>query len=189
MLSLVDDLLLMAALDAGRLDLALRTVDLSALAAAVAADQAVAAARKGQEVTVEGADGVHVPADEARLRQVIENLMGNALKFSPPGGTVQVAVRAANGRARLEIRDQGPGLTAEDRARLFRAFTRLSARPTAGESSTGLGLSIVKELVELHGGQVSAESDGPETGTTFVVDLPLAAATLSDGEPGAQANS
>jgi signal transduction histidine kinase len=73
---------------------------------------------------------------------------------------------------RLEVKDEGPGLTEEDKARLFGRFQRLSARPTGGESSTGLGLSIVKQLVERHGGRVFAESEGRGHGSTFVAELP-----------------
>ncbi len=73
----------------------------------------------------------------------------------------------------IRVSDNGPGLSPEDMSRLFGRFQRLSAKPTAGESSTGLGLSIVKRIVELHGGQITVESGGPGSGTTFTLALPL----------------
>lgn len=112
--------------------------------------------------------------DPARFRQILENLVGNAIKFSPPGRQVWVELShdPARGGHRLVVRDEGPGLGAEDWPRLFSKYQRLSARPTAGESSTGLGLFIVKNLVTLHGGRVWAESAGPGCGTRFIVTLP-----------------
>lgn len=74
----------------------------------------------------------------------------------------------------IRISDQGPGLSPEDLGRLFGRFQRLSAKPTAGESSTGLGLSIVKRIVDMHGGEVTAKSDGPGSGSTFTITLPAA---------------
>ncbi len=111
--------------------------------------------------------------DEFRYRQIVENLVSNAIKYSPAHRNIWVtlALTAPTGH-RLTVRDEGPGLVASDQDRLFGKYQRLSARPTGGESSTGLGLSIVKHLVTLHGGTVRAESDGPGHGASFIVTLP-----------------
>jgi len=115
-------------------------------------------------------------ADRLRLGQAIDNLVNNAIKYSPLGRNVwvEVAPRVAGGeeRARIEVRDEGPGLTAEDQAQAFGLFQRLSAQPTGGEYSTGLGLSIVKQMVELHGGGVAIDSH-PGRGASFIVEIPL----------------
>jgi signal transduction histidine kinase len=114
--------------------------------------------------------------DRLRLGQAIDNLVNNAIKYSPLGRSVwvELALRVLDGsdRVRIEVRDEGPGLTPEDQERAFGLFQRLSAQPTGGEYSTGLGLSIVKQMVELHGGWVSVESRQGQ-GATFLVEIPL----------------
>jgi signal transduction histidine kinase len=112
-----------------------------------------------------------VNADEGRLRDAIDNLVSNAVKFSPRGSTVRVAVQRRFDVVRCQVSDQGPGLTEEDQKQLFQRFHRLTARPTAGESSTGFGLWIVKQIVDLHGGRVWAESTSG-SGSSFVLELP-----------------
>ena len=123
--------------------------------------------------------------DTLRLGQAIDNLVNNAIKYSPVGRAVwvELTLRLVDGQDRVHIavRDQGPGLTAEDLAQAFGPFQRLSAVPTGGEYSTGLGLSIVKQMVELHEGWVWIESE-PGQGATFLVEIPLrgeASKTLS----------
>jgi signal transduction histidine kinase len=111
--------------------------------------------------------------DRACFRQVVENLVRNAVKYSPAQRRVWIELSHAAGEGhRLTVRDEGPGLTAADQERLFRRYQRLSAQPTRGEKSTGLGLFIVKQLVTLHQGRVWAESAGPGRGATFHVVLP-----------------
>ena len=121
--------------------------------------------------------------DRLRLGQAIDNLVNNAIKYSPLGRNVwvEVAPRLAGGeeRARIEVRDEGPGLTAEDQAQAFGLFQRLSAQPTGGEYSTGLGLSIVKQMVELHGGGVAIDSH-PGRGASFIVEIPLRSGPPAD---------
>ncbi len=109
--------------------------------------------------------------DPRFTREVVDNLVSNALKFSPPDRQVVLEARTEGSRVVLLVQDQGPGLTAEDRLRLFSRFAKLSARPTGGEKSTGLGLSIVKHLVEAMDGRVWVESE-PGQGATFHVELP-----------------
>ena len=98
-------------------------------------------------------------------------MISNALKFSPPGKQIFISVRPADNRAECVIRDEGPGFTAEDKARMFRRYGRLSARPTGGEPSTGLGLSIVRKLVRAMDGELLCESN-PGQGAAFTIRLP-----------------
>ena len=112
-----------------------------------------------------------IEGDAERLSQVLENLLSNAIKFTPPGKEIEIALECCAHLVRTSIKDAGPGLTADDQTRLFTRFQRLSARPTGGESSTGLGLSIVKDLIELHGGRVGAKNH-PHGGSIFWFELP-----------------
>lgn len=174
MTGLVHDLLDHAALELGRLELHIEEFDLQELAAEVAGFQRARAAEKQQDVRVEGGS-CRILADRDRLRQVLENLVSNGLKFGPPGSVVHIDIepRPQGAGCRITVRDEGPGLSLEDRERLFAPFRRLTARPTGREHSTGLGLAIVQQLVRLHGGQVGVMTTEGEAGTTFYVDLPL----------------
>jgi two-component system sensor histidine kinase/response regulator len=109
-------------------------------------------------------------ADATALAQVLDNLVSNALKFSPPGRTVFVSVSVAGRFAQCVVRDEGPGFTADDRTRMFRRYVRLSARPTGGEPSTGLGLSIVYKLVQGMRGELTCDSVSGQ-GATFTIRL------------------
>jgi len=112
--------------------------------------------------------------DIDRIREAIDNLVSNAIKYSPVGGRIAVVVTEDEDNAMIRVSDEGAGLSPEDLGRLFGRFQRLSAKPTAGESSTGLGLSIVKRIIDMHGGEVTAESPGPGQGSIFTVTLPTA---------------
>lgn len=115
-------------------------------------------------------EGAVVLTDGGMLSQILDNLTSNAVKFSAPDRLIELSVQAAGDLVECHIRDQGPGFTAEDRAKMFRRYSRLSARPTGGEPSTGLGLSIIKRLVHLLKGDLTWESS-PGRGTTFVLRL------------------
>ena len=118
--------------------------------------------------------GLLVQADPAALDQVLDNLLSNAIKFSPPGRHVRLTVGPAGGNyVECRVQDQGPGFSADDNSKMFRRYGRLSARPTGGEPSTGLGLSIVKKLVLAMRGQVACENT-PGGGATLVFRLPKA---------------
>jgi signal transduction histidine kinase len=157
------------------LDITIRgdAFDLAALVREVAAGNEALAARKGQTLALEAPDRLTVTGDPDRLREAVDNLVSNAIKYSPPGSPVDVAVRPSEHAVEIAVRDFGPGLSPEDMDRLFGRFQRLSAKPTGGESSTGLGLFIVKRIVELHGGRVAATSEGVGRGATFSLVLPL----------------
>ena len=174
MLSLIDDLLVTAAIDGQGVTLNAAPADLSALVREVVAAYRPRAEAKGQSLRLVGADAPAVAAlDVERFREVVDNVVSNAVKYTPPGGAVEVAVRAGPSHA-VSVSDTGPGLTAEDQRKLFGRFQRLSARPTGGESSTGLGLAIARDLVELHGGAIAVES-GPGRGATFTITVPALA--------------
>jgi len=127
----------------------------------------------GFEKTSSADDAVfQVLADETLLKQVLDNLLSNAVKYSPHGKNVYVRVLSRAEAVRIEVQDEGEGISAEDMKRLFGKFARLSARPTGGEHSTGLGLSIVKKMVEAMNGRVWCESEAGK-GATFIVEFPL----------------
>lgn len=111
-----------------------------------------------------------VLADKMYLNRIFENLISNALKFSPEGKNIYVSIEEAEDKFLVKVKDEGPGITKEDQKNLYRKFQRLSARPTGGESSTGLGLSIVKALVEKMGSEIICESE-EGIGTIFTVKL------------------
>lgn len=111
-----------------------------------------------------------VLADKMYLNRIFENLISNALKFSPEGKNIFVLIEEAGDKFLVKVKDEGPGITKEDQKNLYRKFQRLSARPTGGESTTGLGLSIVKALVEKMGSEIICESE-EGMGTTFIVKL------------------
>lgn len=146
-------------------------VDLAELARHSVDTYGRAARRKDLRIDLElPSEPAVVESDRSALEQILGNLLSNAVKFSPPGRTIAVRVERAGDGFALSVADQGPGFTEEDKARLFRRYTRLSAKPTGGEPSTGLGLSIVKKLVDALGGSVSCESPGGK-GACFVVRL------------------
>ncbi len=105
-------------------------------------------------------------ADPMRLRQVMDNLISNAVKYSPAGSEVRVRAAVEGDEWLVSVQDQGPGLTADDQERLFEDFARLSAKPTGGEKSTGLGLAITRRVIEAHGGRIGVNST-PGSGATF----------------------
>jgi len=130
------------------------------------------ASKKGQKIMVSAAPQLTAPCDADRIREAIDNLVSNAVKYSPIGGPIDIFVTQEAENIVIQVRDQGAGLSPEDLSRLFGRFQRLSAKPTAGETSTGLGLSIVKRIVDLHGGRITVESAGPARGANFTMSLP-----------------
>jgi two-component system, sensor histidine kinase and response regulator len=118
-------------------------------------------------------NGSFVLADSAALDQVLDNLISNAIKFSPPGKEVSVSIQPFGGLMECRVQDYGAGFTEQDKARMFGRYVRLSARPTGGEPSTGLGLSIAKKLVRAMNGELACESEAGR-GATFILKLPQA---------------
>jgi len=125
--------------------------------------------------------GTGIQADPKFVKEVLDNLISNALKFSPSGSTITLRLEVGPEEVVASVEDQGPGLTEEDKARLFGRFQRLSAQPTGGEKSTGLGLSIAKHMIEATGGRIWVDSR-PGGGATFRIALPRG--PIGDGTPG-----
>jgi two-component system, sensor histidine kinase and response regulator len=147
-------------------------VNLTEIATAAVGQHQEAARRKKMKIQTDfPAEAVIARADISALDQVLDNLISNALKFSPPGKKIFISVRPAGNRAECVVRDEGPGFTAGDKEKMFRRYGRLSARPTGGEPSTGLGLSIVRKLVQAMKGELLCESN-PEQGAAFIIRLP-----------------
>ena len=170
---MVDDLVSDAMADALNITIRREPVDIAVLVQEVAEANRPLAARKEQTITVAAPPNHAAMCDSDRIREAIDNLVSNAVKYSPLGGAIDLLVTQADGGIMVQVKDQGAGLSPEDISRLFGRFQRLSAKPTAGETSTGLGLSIVKRIVDLHGGRMAVESAGPGQGATFKMTLPV----------------
>ena len=173
LIRLVGDLLFVAQVEAGKLSLERGEVDLGTIAS-----EAVEAARphadgKGVLLTLDTQSLELHGADSDRLGQLLDNLLTNALKFTGEGGRVEVRVREARGKARIEVSDTGVGIAHEDIDRLFERFYRAQAATDAAIQGIGLGLSICKAIAEAHGGSIAVESE-LGNGTTFTVELPMA---------------
>src|SRR3954464_5465262 len=151
-------------------------VDISGLVSEVAEANKPSATNKQQTIVVSAPPDRPAMCDADRMREAIDNLVSNAIKYSPIGGRISLLVTHDDDNIIIRVTDEGAGLSPEDLGRLFGRFQRLSAKPTAGESSTGLGLSIVKRIVDMHGGEVTADSPGPGQGSTFTITLPATAA-------------
>jgi len=170
--SMVDHLISDAMADAFDITIRREPVDLAALVGEVAEANRPLARNKQQVIELSTPTAQVAICDSDRMREAIDNLVSNAVKYSPIGGTILLQVDSDDNGSVIRVTDQGAGLSPEDLGRLFGRFQRLSAKPTAGESSTGLGLSIVKKIVDMHGGNVSADSPGPGEGATFTITLP-----------------
>ncbi len=172
MLTLVDDLLDVSRIEAGRLDLKPREERLADLVRDSVELHRLAASAKS--ILIESNLPLDLPVvllDPIRITQVLNNLVGNAIKYSFPGGLIDIAARTRGAFVEVSIRDRGPGIPREEQEKLFRPFSRTSVQPSQGEKSTGLGLAIVKKIVEAHGGQVRVESEEGR-GATFTFTLP-----------------
>ena len=171
MVHLIKDLLDANAIEQGKFTSNIQRCDLRALAAECVANNQPHATRKEIVISTEAGPSVWGRADRNATMQILDNLISNAVKFSPLQSPVQVQVSVENGHVSINVKDQGPGLSEDDQKKLFGKFARLTTQPTGGESSTGLGLSIVKKLAEAMGGSVFCRSV-PGAGATFVLRLP-----------------
>ncbi|UEM02440.1 HAMP domain-containing histidine kinase [Skermanella rosea] len=185
LLALISDILDLAKLDAGKLELREEAVALDKLVAEAIRDMRVASHAAGVTVdlTSAGVDA-RVLGDPLRLRQVLDNLLSNAIKFTPRGGRIEVALeRLADGRTVVTISDTGVGIPAEDLARVFLPFEQIDSRRARQVQGTGLGLPLVRQLVERHGGTVRMSSQ-PGIGTEVLVELPPERALRAEASPG-----
>lgn len=122
-------------------------------------------------VVVEGGEGIVARVDRGAVQQILINLLDNAVKYGPPGQTVRIRTAGANGRVRLAVEDEGPGIPRQERERIWRRFWRMDRARSSAVAGTGIGLAVVRELTELHGGRVWVESRAPR-GSRFMVELP-----------------
>jgi len=172
LLSLISDILDLSKIEAGRMELAIESLSVDTVFGEVLSAMQPLADTKSQSMSKNTEAGLAVHADSTRFKQVLMNLLGNAIKFTPNGGRIEVAARSVEGKVRVEVRDNGPGIPPEEQQRIFEAFYRLreSGKKTEG---TGLGLAITHRLVELHGGELSLESQVGQ-GSCFYFCLPAA---------------
>ena len=173
--SLVNDYLDFAKIDAGYLRLNLGTVELRDVVEASACLARLQSQSKNQTLILDlPPDPVAARADAERLQQVLDNLLDNAVKYTPEGGRITVQLRVEDGQAVFQVSDTGIGIPSAELPALFTKYHRVPGEATLGIHGTGLGLLIVKEIVEAHGGTVRAESEGVRgKGSTFIVSIPL----------------
>jgi signal transduction histidine kinase/DNA-binding response OmpR family regulator len=171
LLSLISDILDLSKIEAGRMELAIESLLVETAFGEVLSVMQPLAHKKSQVLSKNAEAGLLVRADATRFRQVLLNLLGNAIKFTPDGGRIEIAAHLVEGQVRVEVRDNGPGIPPEEQKRIFEAFYRLreSGKKTEG---TGLGLAITHRLVELHGGELGIESQLGQ-GSCFYFSLPV----------------
>lgn len=170
LLQLINDILDLSKIEAGRLQLTLEDVPVHVSFAEVSGALQPLVDKKSQELLQHAARELVVRADATRFKQMLMNLVGNAIKFTPEGGKIELTARSTGDFVRVEVRDSGPGIPLEDQRRIFEAFHRLKQSDKATEG-TGLGLAITRSLVDLHGGQLGLESE-PGIGSCFYFTLP-----------------
>jgi signal transduction histidine kinase/CheY-like chemotaxis protein len=173
---LIDDLLDVSRIIAGKVRLRISEVDVRTLAAGVVEGLRPAADARGVKTELRAGDeAVEVLGDPDRLQQVVWNLVSNAIKFTPRGGTVTLSVTRTGSAVALEVSDTGQGIRPEFLPRIFDRFAQQDASTARAQSGLGLGLSITRHLVELHGGTITAHSPGEGQGATFHVEIPMIA--------------
>jgi signal transduction histidine kinase len=182
MASTVTNLLDINAIETGNLNITCQPTDVEPIVRRCIADYTERAAAK--KITLhyspQSTSG-KASLDASVMADILENLLSNALKYSPLGKNVFIRFSASNEAVRVEIEDEGPGLSADDKTKLFGKFARLSAQPTGGEHSTGLGLSIVKRFTEAMHGRVWCESE-LGAGATFIVEFPSCESEIASRE-------
>jgi two-component system, sensor histidine kinase and response regulator len=170
---IIIDFLDFQAMDDGQLKLDLDSTQINAIAKLVYENNLEYAQRKEIELNLElQPDLPSINADSARIQQVIENFVSNAIKFNTKKSAAVIRTRSENNSLILEVSDTGPGLKEEDTEKLFIKYARLSNKPTGGEKSSGLGLAICKKIIELHNGKIGVRNN-PDKGATFFFQLPI----------------
>ncbi|MBN2046445.1 MAG: HAMP domain-containing histidine kinase [Anaerolineaceae bacterium] len=172
MLQLLEDLLDITRIESGKFTLEIHALETRKMLEDAVKRHNLLAQPKGTRVVLESVDSGLIETDPERMRQVLDNLISNAVKYAPPESIVRVRALKSEEYWRVEVIDQGPGIKEEERSRLFQDFGRLSSRPTGGERSTGLGLSITRRVIEAHGGQIGVESS-VGSGSTFWFTVPV----------------
>ena len=183
LLKLIGDILDLSKIEAGRMELTLESLAVETVFAEAVCVLQPLAEKKSQKLVSQVEPGLCVRADATRFRQILMNLSGNAIKFTPDGGRIELGARVVEDKVRVEVRDNGDGIPLEDQQRIFEAFYRRAESGKAIEG-TGLGLAITSRLVELHGSKLGIESKLGE-GTCFYFSLPLVA--IAPKEPSSAA--
>ncbi len=173
LLKLISDILDLSKIEAGRMELTREHVTVALAFAEVISGLHPLAEKKSQALLQEVEPNLHVYADAMRFKQILMNLVANAIKFTPEDGRIELVARRVEDQVRMEVRDNGPGIPRDQQQRIFEAFVRLTQTGSATEG-TGLGLAITSRLVELHGSKLGIESQ-PGEGTSFYFSLPLVA--------------
>ena len=180
---LIEDLLDMSRIISGKILMRIQAVDPAGIVNAAVATVTPAAVSKGVRLVARlDRTRVEMWADPNRLQQIVWNLVSNAIKFTPQHGTVEVALQLTGAQAQIKVTDTGRGINADFLPHVFERFRQADSKTTRESGGLGLGLAIVKSLVELHGGSIRAESDGPRTGSTFTVTLPLGAESADESD-------
>ena len=171
---MVDDLLDISRVTLGKINLKAQTVDLQEVVERCLRELGTAAQAESHHLALAVAtEPVEVHGDPVRLEQIVSNLLHNAIKYTPPGGRIGISVEKAGGEAVIRVSDSGIGIPFEMLPRVFDLFTQVESSIPRSQGGLGLGLPLVRSLVELHGGRVSAASPGPGGGSEFLVRLPL----------------
>jgi signal transduction histidine kinase len=179
---LVDDLVDVARVTSGKIVLARRPLELADAVRRGVATLAASGRTERYRVSLD-LEPVWASVDETRLEQIITNLVGNALRFTPPGGSIDIALHTAETHAVLRVRDSGVGITPEMLSRVFDMFVQGPRGPDGSSGGLGVGLTLVRRIAELHGGTVQAASEGPGCGSTFTVRLPAIPAPAPAAPP------
>ena len=181
MVRLVDDLLEVSRITRGKIELRMESVELGSIIRAAVEQSRPLFERAGHTFTVElePGDGLVVRGDPLRLTQIFANLLNNAAKYTAPGGRINVAVRSDAGQVQVLIADNGIGIEPQMLGSIFEMFVQVNDTSKAAQGGLGIGLTLVRALVELHGGRVSAFSDGLGRGARFCVSFPLSSASAN----------
>ena len=177
--TLVDTLLRLSHGDAGTVRLSRESVDVGQLARDVVSSLGILAEERNQRLRIEVADSISVTADRLVLREAITNIVDNAIKYSPRRSAIEIRVHGDGDRAMVDVADEGSGIAAEHRERIFDRFFRLDEGRSRDSGGTGLGLAIARWAVEANGGHISVDS-GPNGGSIFRIVLPAGAATIGE---------
>jgi signal transduction histidine kinase/CheY-like chemotaxis protein len=184
LLKLISDILDLSKIEAGRMDLTIQEVPIDSAFADVLTTLKPLAEKKSQILAQNSKAHLIVRADSTRLKQMLMNLAGNAIKFTPEGGRIELAAHETNGQIRVEVRDNGPGIPPEEQTQIFQAFYRLRQSGVAIEG-TGLGLAITQRLAELHGSTLGLDSQSGQ-GSCFYFSLPVGAPLRRSQSPEAK---
>ena len=171
MLVMVNSFLDISVIESGKLELKLSKGSIKSLIEEQIETSQFLADKKNITIQASLDDTSEMFFDKFRISQVLDNIIGNAIKYSPRGSTIHIMLDEMDGHIRVRVRDEGPGISEEDQTKLFQEYHRLKSQPTGGEKSTGLGLAITKKIVDYHKGRIEIESQ-PGKGSTFILTFP-----------------